>query len=68
MEKIIINHLLYNCKNGTNAKIAELLHKGDKALAMEHEKGTSHVEYDAFLWNIIDNNKGIYIENAYRTT
>lgn len=68
MEKIIINQLLYKCKNGTNEKIRQLLHKGNSAPAMEHEKGTSHDEYNAFLWNIIETKKGEYIENVYQTS
>lgn len=68
MEKIIINFSLYTCKNGTNQKIKELLHKGEKAPTIDHEHGTAFNEYNAYLWNIIDTQKGTYIENVYQTT
>lgn len=68
MEKIIINQLLYKLPNGTNAKIKALLLAGEKAPAMAHETGTAFQGYSDFLWNIIENKEGEYIENVYQTS
>lgn len=68
MENIVINGLMYKCKNGTNDKIKELLVAAEKAPAMDHEKGTAYNLYDFYLWQIIDTKNGAFIENVYRTS
>lgn len=67
MERIIINQLLYTCKNGTNDKIRKLLKEGEQATAMQHENGTAYQKFNDFLWSIIDTKNGVYVENVYQT-
>ena len=67
MEKIIIDTMLYNCKNGTSDMLRELLHKADKSTSAEFENGTSHNIFNEALQKIKDTKKPVYIDNIFNT-
>lgn len=65
MENIVIDTLLYKCKDGTNNKIANLIEIGRSAKPIDHEMGISYNAYNFYLDHIKRTHKGIFIENVY---
>lgn len=67
MEKIVINGMLYSCKNGTNDSIHEAANYGSTASPMEHENGTAFAEYNKILENITDTHKPTFLDGCWST-
>lgn len=65
MEKIIIDGMLYNCKNGTSDKLKCLVKDVRKAPALEHENGTAYLEYNNSLQTIKDTKRGVFIDAIF---